>query len=373
MTFVPRPDTVLASLLCLGMTPAAIAQAQSAETQPELTEVARFDHQVTGVTVSADGRIFVNFPRWTEDVDISVAELVDGERQPYPNAEWNGWSNLESGKVSAEDHFVNVQSVVADGDGSLWVLDPAAPATGFIVENGPKLVQIDLSQDAVARVIAFGPDVAPQGSYLNDVRFSPDGAHAYITDSGPADALIVVDLETGTGRRVLEDHVSVAVDPDVTVTHAGEPVRRPDNRGAAFAADSIALSPDGSTLFWKPLTGTTLYSIPTDVLDDPDRSADEVAAAVLDRGEVGVTDGLWMDDAGRIYLSNVEDDAIRRWEDGEVSLVLQDERLRWPDTFSEGPGGTIYVTTSRIMDMPWYKPENPQIVATALWSFAPAD
>ena len=302
-----------------------------------------------------------------------MAELVDGARLPYPNAEWNGWSNLESAEVSAKDHFVNVQSVVVNGDGSLWVLDPAAPATGFNVANGPKLVQIDLAGDDVVGVIAFGPDVAPQGSYLNDVRFSLDGRHAYITDSGLADALIVVDLETGTGLRLLEDYFSVAADLGGTVTHAGEPVQRPDNRGAAFAADSIAPSQDAKTLFWKPLADTTLYSIATEMPDDQSRSVDEVAAAVLDRGEVGVTDGLWMDGAGRIYPSNVEDDAVRRWADGEVSLVLQDDRLRWPDTFSEGLDGVIYVTTSRIMDMPWYKPENPRIVVTTLWSLEPQD
>src|SRR5258708_11966931 len=33
-----------------------------------LQEVARFDQQVTGVTVAEDGRIFVNFPRWSVDV-----------------------------------------------------------------------------------------------------------------------------------------------------------------------------------------------------------------------------------------------------------------------------------------------------------------
>jgi hypothetical protein len=32
-----------------------------------LEEAARFDHQATGVAVSAEGRVFVNFPRWTED------------------------------------------------------------------------------------------------------------------------------------------------------------------------------------------------------------------------------------------------------------------------------------------------------------------
>jgi hypothetical protein len=51
--------------------------------------VADFGHQVTGVTVSGDGRIFVNFPRWTEDTAISVAELKDGQVRPYPDEAWN--------------------------------------------------------------------------------------------------------------------------------------------------------------------------------------------------------------------------------------------------------------------------------------------
>src|SRR3954452_3250780 len=54
-----------------------------------LQPVATFDHQVTGVTVSTDGRIFVNFPRWSEDTPVSVAELMpDGSSRPYPNDEW---------------------------------------------------------------------------------------------------------------------------------------------------------------------------------------------------------------------------------------------------------------------------------------------
>jgi hypothetical protein len=51
---------------------------------PQLQQVAKFEHQVTGVTVSKDGRIFVNFPRWTEDAPVSVAEVMrDGQIKPY--------------------------------------------------------------------------------------------------------------------------------------------------------------------------------------------------------------------------------------------------------------------------------------------------
>ena len=69
------------------------------------------------------------------------------------------------------DHFVCVQSVVADGHGNLWVLDPAAPGNEKVIAGGPKLVRIELASNKVAQIIRFGEDVALQGSYLNDVRF----------------------------------------------------------------------------------------------------------------------------------------------------------------------------------------------------------
>ena len=104
-----------------------------------LQSVATFDHQVTGVTVTPDGRIFVNFPRWTEDTPVSVAELMpDGATKPYPNEEWNAWRNARMSEVSPDDHFVCVQSVVADRRGSLWVVDPGAPNAEKTRERRPQ-------------------------------------------------------------------------------------------------------------------------------------------------------------------------------------------------------------------------------------------
>ena len=63
---------------------------------PGLTQVAGFEQQVTKVAVSRDGRTFVNFPQWEKDVAVSVAEVMrDGRLRPYPDAEWNAWSNLK--------------------------------------------------------------------------------------------------------------------------------------------------------------------------------------------------------------------------------------------------------------------------------------
>ncbi len=153
----PRSDTrmptgtvraaMAASILtALAVTGAAPVQAAA---PPSLTQVASFPHQVTGVSVSPTGRIFVNFPRWTDDAPISVAELMPGGKlKPYPDEAWNSWRNARANEMSVGDHFVCVQSVVADSHGALWVLDPGAPGNEKILPGAPKLVRIDLASNA---------------------------------------------------------------------------------------------------------------------------------------------------------------------------------------------------------------------------------
>lgn len=336
--------------------------------------MAEFPHQVTGVTVSEDGRVFVNFPRWTEDSPVSVAEVMeDGTIAPYPNGEWNAWRNARKDELTPNDHWVCVQSVVADGRGNLWVLDPAAPAQGFVVAGGPKLVRVDLATNEVAQAIDFDETVAPQGSYLNDVRFSPDGSHAYITDSGVKGALVVVDLESGESRRVLDGHPSTQVETNVIVEADGEPLRRPDGRGVEFSADGIALSPDGEHLYWQAIKGRTLYRIPTDTLETAGLSSEDLSGEVEEFGENGVADGLLIGrESGDMYVTAPEENAVKlrdlgQGATGTPALLVQDERLRWPDTLAEGPDGTVYVTTSRIQDSAFFKPDAPAALPTQLW------
>ena len=336
--------------------------------------VADFGHQVTGVSVSETGRIFVNFPRWTEDTAVSVAEvLAGGEVKPYPDQEWNSWRNARKDEVTPQDHWVCVQSVVADGRGSLWVLDPAAPAQSHVVDKGPKLVRIDLASDKVTQTIAFDEAAAPQGSYLNDVRFSNDGKYAFITDSGVKGALLVVDLAAGKTARVLDGHPSTQMKKGLNVTADGKVLRRPDGRGVEFSADGIELSKDGDYLYWQAIKGDQLYRIPTAALVGDGLHGKDVSDQIEHYGSNGVNDGLLIargtDD---MYLSSVQDNAIkvRKLAEGpqaEAKVVVQDERLRWPDTFSQGPDGTIYVTTSHIQDSAFFKPDAPPALPTQLW------
>ena len=363
----------VAMLLAACVTTPAFAQSPKAPSgEAGLQKVASFQHQVTGVAVTETGRIFVNFPRWSEDAPVSLGELTpDGKLHPYPNDEWNRYRN--AAPLSPADHFVCVQAETADGHGSLWVIDPAAPNTEFIVPGGPKLVKIDLAGNKVARTYAFAPDVAPQGSYLNDVRLSPDGKTAYITDSGASGALVVVDLDSGKGRRLLDGDVSTQPDKSVKVMSHGRELHQPDGRGVQFAADSIALDPKGEYLYWQPLTGKILYRIATATLRDASLSPDAVASKVEKVGQSAPNDGLWIDRAGTIYFTAIEDDAVETQASGggPRRVLVKDPRLVWPDTFAEGPDKTLYVTNSAIQNSPRFNAHGWTVRTFNLWKIVP--
>jgi len=87
-------------------------------------------------------------------------------------------------------------------------------------------------------------------------------------------------------------------------------------------------------------------------------------------GANGVADGLLISKVStpsRMYVTQPELNAVKVRDGTRLSLLVQDSRLRWPDTFAAGPDGSIYVTTSRIQDMSSFKPQNPPRLTTQLW------
>jgi hypothetical protein len=107
---IVRAKPLLAGLAAAGLAAVVISGVARAKSNATLTQIADFDHQVTGVAVTADGRRFVNFPRWTDDAPISVAEVMkDGSLRPYPDARWNEWRNARASELAVGDHFVCVQ------------------------------------------------------------------------------------------------------------------------------------------------------------------------------------------------------------------------------------------------------------------------
>lgn len=305
-------------------------------------EVAQSPRQWTGIAVMPDGRIFINFPRWSNDVPVSVAEVLsDGTIRPWPNHAWN------NGTQEPGSRFVCVQSVIADREGYLWVLDSGNPQFAGVIPGAPKLLKFDPRDGRLLATIHYAAPVIRPDSYLNDVRIDTGRGIAYLTDSG-AGALIVTDLSSGSSRRLLDGHPSVmAEETDVVID--GVPWRQAGGAAPRVHSDGIALSPDAATLYYQALTGRTLYRIDTAFLRDPSLTPKELAERVERVGITGPADGLEFSPDGVLYLTSLEDHAVKKLlPDGTARIAAQDHRLEWPDSLAMGPGGTVYVTTSRI-------------------------
>lgn len=412
MTF--RTTTLLAAFI---LAPFALHAQQTGLKQldqpvGQLEQVATFDGPMpTGVTVSHSHRIFVNFPRWGDDVPFTVAEMVNGKAVAYPNAEINAWPGRSLPNPNAfmdqganQTHFVSVQSVVVDPADRLWVLDTGAPKLKDVVPGGAKLVCIDLQTDKVIKTILLLPDVAGPNSYVNDVRFDlrngdtgpqdpqtmvgsrpaanpnappPDPSHpaaerssgqpassqgtdihgtAYITDSsspGP-NAILVVDLATGKARRRLNQHISTQSEPGFLMFAEGQPIYKTEPgkppEPNVFAVDGIAISADGSELYYCPINSTKLYVVSTEMLRDKNKSDAQVESTIRIATGKMPSDGLESDAAGRIYLSDPVTDSIERFDPktGLIETLLHDPRLLWPDTMSLASDGYLYVNANQL-------------------------
>ncbi len=315
----------------------------------ELQEVASFpEQQVTGVGASTkSGRIFVNFPYWSDQHSVSVAEIVNGQPKPFPNEEWNK-------PGAAASHFVCVQSVVVDDQDNLWVLDPAAPKMQEIVKGGPKLVKIDLQANQVAQTIPFGEDIAPAKSYLNDVRIDTRSETAFITDSGKG-AIIVVNLKNGNARRLLDGHPSTQPEKGFKLVVDGrELIDQQKKAPPQIASDGIALDAKNGYLYYHALTAHKLYRIKTSFLTDEHLSKKDLESKVENVGQTPAPDGMLEAPDGSIFLTDLEHNAVVQWnpETKSSEQVIADKRLTWPDTLSWGPNNELYVTTSQIENMP---------------------
>lgn len=300
------------------------------------------------------------------------------------NTTWNGIA-FGSGNSSA---FINVQALYitpATHSGNrpetLWVLDTGRPtvhnAAGdpsmpYAQPGGPKLVAINLSNDTIYRTYTFPSTVHYPDSYFNDLRFdlrtnvsgtSGEGI-AYLVDSSNEGrpGFIMVDLGTGDSWRRLDEDMSVLRVPNDVPSYFGSPFYYRSlgtpTQWQLEGLDGIQISPDGSTIYYSPLTSNYLYSIPTANLRERDTNplADIWAHAnVSNHGQRGANaNGFEGDSNGLIYQLMPTQNSVYYFDpsDGQSHAFITDRRILWPDGASIGADGYIYLNINQLPFQP---------------------
>ncbi|WP_439182490.1 L-dopachrome tautomerase-related protein [Carboxylicivirga taeanensis] len=319
--------------LVISFTSCQFNKKKDQNTALNLTPIIVSEKQWTGIAISKEGRMFVNYPYWSGHVPVSVAEIKNGVARAYPNMEQN--------QRTGNHTFNAIQSVYIDDKDRLWVLDTNNPQFKGVNKNGPQLYHYNLSNDELVKTYTFPPGVYQPQSYFNDVRIDTQQEIAYISDSGDG-AIIRLDLTTGESQRLLDHHPSTHNETDHLICDG----HRWENK---VHADGIALSPDRAYLYYIALSGHTLYRLPTQVLMDVTLSADEIGRRVEKVKKIPATDGMLFDKKGNLYLGGLENNSINRLTtDAKLETVIQSPRIRWADSFTMDTNGQLYFTTSQI-------------------------
>ncbi|TXI92490.1 MAG: hypothetical protein E6Q33_06575 [Neisseriales bacterium] len=309
--------------------------ASASQTQQQVVNVASFKGvQVTGITVSKDGRIFANAPRWRKGVPYSVVEIMpDKTIKPYPNESMNNW---EIGN-SISNKFISVQSVVAH-DNYLYVLDTANPMfKGLIAE--PRLYVYELNSNKLVKTYTFPANVVKKNSYTNDLRVDDKLSKIYITDSGAA-GLIILDSKTGQFTRILDNHQYTKAEFDHLTIYGKEWKN-------TVHSDGIALDSKNDILYIHALTGYTLYGIKTSDLLNPKALKKAKPFSI----KTSAPDGMIIDDNGNLYFGDLEHNKISYLtpDRKEIKTLVDGDEVKWPDTFSIY-NGYLYFSNSRISE-----------------------
>lgn len=318
----------------------------------QLETVAVFPKERPGnPTVMRDGRVLVSISAIIAPEFAVRAIEADGRHRPYPDEFWSGKPRPDGRGLAG------VIGIRADADDVVWILDLGDR------EHQPKLVGWNDREERLHRVIVLPQNVLRPSSFAQDFVVDRRRGRAYIADmtlnaEGTSDypAIVVVDLDTGFSRRVLEGHVSLLPGPNpLSIDGKTISLRTENGRNIAYryGLNPIAIDPLGRWVYFGAMSGKSVHRIPAETL------ANETVAGVM-TSQVEywcgkpACDGFDVDALGNVYVTDVENSAIGRASPDGYTILAQDtDRLGWPDGVElDAEGHWLYITANQLHRLP---------------------
>ena len=230
-------------------------------------------------------------------------------------------------------------------------------------EHSPKLIGWDSVNNKLHRSIVFPSGVVNEKSFIQDIAIDTLRNRAYIADMSldkltgttPSPAILVVNLETGEVKRVLENHASFQSDGKPIYVE-GQIVAHLDDKKQPvyhqYGLNPIAIDPQRNWVYYGPMGGKMIYRIPAAVLADDSLNDKQMAQFIEQYREKPRTDGFTVDGNGDVYVTDIENNAIGVVKEDGYHILVQDERLSWPDGVALSEDGTLYIVVNQLHNLP---------------------
>jgi sugar lactone lactonase YvrE len=301
--------------------------------------VADLAHPPGNIAVSKEGRVFISFHP-DKDMMMKVGEIVTGKVVPFPDSSYQ--------EKREGPWFDTVLSLRIDRQNRLWTLDH-----GFHGFRHPRILAFDLGTGALVYDFSIPSEAAGIGSMMNDFQVDAEGAYLYIADASivaMSPAVLVLDIRKRKIRRVLGNHPLLHAE-NLRIRAGGRDMKIAGIIDLRPNIDSIGLDKRDEWLYFGPLAGRTMYRIRTADLRNEILNDDTLASCMEPYAGKSMSGGITIDLESNIYISDVERSAIHMIRpDRTLVTLVKTERLRWPDGFSFGPDGWLYVTCSALQD-----------------------
>jgi sugar lactone lactonase YvrE len=325
--------------------------------QLQLETISVFDRERPGnPAVTPDGRVIVTMSALSSP-KVNVREILkDGTTRAFPNKKWSEKPGPDGVGITKT---IGIRST---SDGTIWILD-----MGDIKNNPtllPKLVGWDTKNDRLKKVIPISKDVLKNNPFLQDFAVDEKRNKMYIADmdfneeEGKSEkpAIIVLDIDTGKAKRVLENAASLMPENEPIVIK-GKPIGSVNRKGKKvihyYGLNPVTIDLTNEWVYFGAMSGRSIYRIPAKMLSDSLEMKLSLEKQVEKYSSKPQSDGFVVDGKGNIYVTDVANSAIGVSNPEGYRVLIQDkEKLSWPDGLFLGNDGQLYITANELNTLP---------------------